>query len=55
MENKIEIYQTKECETDIEVQAEICQTTPQNITIHLKNIFEAKTPCNNCLESQNKG
>ena len=55
MENKsqIIIYQTEKGETRLEVRleketvwltqklmAELFQTTPQNITIHLKNIFE---------------
>ena len=53
VENPIEIYQTNEGETAIEVRlqeetvwltqkqmAEVFNTTPQNITIHLKNVFE---------------
>ena len=53
MENKVEIFQSIDSQTEINVQfneetvwltqkqmSELFQTTPQNITIHLKNIFE---------------
>lgn len=53
MEKQIEIFKTSDNQTEIRVQfeeetvwltqkqmAELFQTTPQNITIHLKHIFE---------------
>jgi len=53
MSNQIEIYQTKDGHAAVEVRfdnesvwltqkqmAKVFNTTPQNITIHLKNIFQ---------------
>jgi len=74
-ENKsqIIIYQTKNGETKLDVRfqdetvwltqklmAELFQTTPQNITIRLKNIFEEGeleevATCKNFLQVQNEG
>ncbi|MGB0885097.1 MAG: virulence RhuM family protein [Chitinophagales bacterium] len=74
-ENKsqIIIYQTESGETKLDVRfhdetvwltqkmmAELFQTTPQNITIHLKNIFEEgelkeKTTCKDFLQVQIEG
>lgn len=75
MENnsQIIIYQTENGETKLEVRlenetvwltqklmAELFQTTPQNITIHLKNIFEEgeldeKATCKDYLQVQMEG
>ncbi len=75
MENnsQIIIYQTENGETKLEVRlenetvwltqklmAELFQTTPQNITIHLKNIFEEgeldeKATCKDYLQVQIEG
>lgn len=75
MENssQIIIYQTESGETKLEVRlenetvwltqklmAELFQTTPQNITIHLKNIFEEEelseaATCKDFLQVQNEG
>ena len=73
MENKIEIYQSANNNTEISVQfdketvwltqkqmSELFQTTPQNITIHLKNIFEEgelneKSTCKDFLQVQMEG
>lgn len=75
MENnsQIIIYQTENGETKLEVRlenetvwltqklmAELFQTTPQNITIHLKNIFEegeldGKATCKDYLQVQMEG
>ena len=74
-ENKsqIIIYQTESGKTKIDVRfqdetvwltqklmAELFQTTPQNITIHLKNIFEEgeleeRTTCKDYLQVQQEG
>ena len=73
VENPIEIYQTNEGETAIEVRlqeetvwltqkqmAEVFNTTPQNITIHLKNVFEEgeleeQATCKHYLQVQQEG
>ena len=75
MENKsqILIYTTEKGETKLEVRlenetvwltqklmAELFQTTPQNITIHLKNIFEEgelteSATCKDFLQVRNEG
>jgi prophage maintenance system killer protein len=73
MENKIEIYQLDNKNTEIKVQfdedtvwltqknmAELFQTTPQNITLHLKNIFKESeldedTTCKDFLQVQIEG
>lgn len=73
MENKIEIYQTKDNHAQVKVKfeddtvwltqkliAELFQTTPQNITIHLKNIFgegelEEISTCKDFLQVQIEG
>ena len=74
-ENKsqIIIYQTENGETKLDVRfqdetvwliqklmAELFQTTPQNITIHLKNIFEEgeldeEATCKDFLQVQKEG
>ena len=74
-ENKsqIVIYQTENGETKLDVRfqdetvwltqklmAELFQTTPQNITIHLKNIFdegelEEKATCKDFLQVRTEG
>jgi death-on-curing family protein len=71
--NQIEIYQTKDKQTEIEVKfeeetvwltqknmAELFQTTPQNITIHLKNVYKAGElqevgTCKEYLQVQKEG
>ena len=71
--SQIIIYQTENGETKLEVRlenetvwltqklmAELFQTTPQNITIHLKNIFEEgeldeKATCKDYLQVQMEG
>lgn len=73
MENKGEliIYETPDHQTQVEVKfeedtiwltqkqmAELFQTTPQNITIHFKNIFEEgelleSSTCKDYLQVQN--
>jgi len=75
MENssQIVIYQTERGQTKIEVRldnetvwltqklmAELFQTTPQNITLHLKNIFkeeelEERLTCKDFLQVQQEG
>jgi hypothetical protein len=73
MDNKIEIYQSADNNTEIRVQfdddtvwltqkmmAELFQTTPQNITIHLKNIYdecelEEIATCKDFLQVQTEG
>lgn len=73
IETKIEIYQSSTNNTEIRVQfeeetvwltqkqlSEIFQTTPQNIAIHLKNIFEEgeldeKSTCKDFLHVQMEG
>ena len=73
MENKIEMYQTAENTSEIRVKfendtvwltqkmmAELFDTTPQNITIHLKNIFsegelEEFSTCKEYLQVQQEG
>lgn len=73
MDNKVEIYQSANNNTEIRVQfdeetvwltqkqlSELFQTTPQNITIHLKNIFEEgeldeKSTCKDFLQVQFEG
>jgi hypothetical protein len=73
MENKVEIYQSANNSTEISVQfdeetvwltqkqmSELFQTTPQNITIHLKNIFEEgeldeMSTCKDFLQVQMEG
>jgi hypothetical protein len=74
-ENKsqIVIYQTENGETKLDARfqdetvwltqklmAELFQTTPQNITIHLKNIFDEgeldeEATCKDFLQVQNEG
>ena len=72
-ESQIVIYQTEDGNTRLEVQlqdetvwltqkmmAQLFQTTPQNITIHLKNIFEEGeleelTTCKDILQVQIEG
>lgn len=71
--NQIEIYQTKDKRTEIEVRfeeetvwltqknmAELFQTTPQNITIHLKNVYKSHElqeigTCKEYLQVQTEG
>ena len=71
--SQIVIYQTESGETKLDVRfqnetvwltqklmAELLQTTPQNITIHLKNIFEEgeleeKATCKDFLQVQIEG
>jgi hypothetical protein len=71
--SQIIIYQTESGETKIDVRlenetvwltqkwmAELFQTTPQNITIHLKNIFEEgeleeSATCKDFLQVQKEG
>lgn len=71
--SQIIIYQTESGETKLDVRfqdetvwltqklmAELFQTTPQNITIHLKNIFdegelEEKATCKDFLQVQKEG
>ena len=71
--SQIIIYQTEKGETKIEVRlegetvwltqklmAELFQTTPQNITIHLKNIYaegelDEISTCKDFLQVQNEG
>lgn len=73
MENKVEIFQSIDSQTEINVQfdeetvwltqkqmSELFQTTPQNITIHLKNIFEEgeldeTSTCKDFLQVQIEG
>ncbi len=73
MENKIEIFQSTDSQTEIKVQfdeetvwltqkqmSDLFQTTPQNITIHLKNIFEEgeldeTSTCKDFLQVQIEG
>ena len=73
MGNKVEIYQSANNSTEISVQfdeetvwltqkqmSELFQTTPQNITIHLKNIFEEgeldeMSTCKDFLQVQMEG
>ena len=73
MKTQIEIYQTKDNQTQVKVKfeedtvwltqkliAELFQTTPQNITIHLKNIFEEgeleeSATCKDFLQVQIEG
>lgn len=73
MVNKVEIYQSANNSTEISVQfdeetvwltqkqmSELFQTTPQNITIHLKNIFEEgeldeMSACKDLLQVQMEG
>ncbi len=67
------LYQTEDGQTKLEVRlendslwltqahlAELFQTTAQNITLHLKNIFDAEelneaATCKECLQVQNEG
>ena len=71
--NQIEIYQTKDKQTEIEVKfeedtvwltqkkmAELFQTTSQNITIHLKNVYKSGElqevgTCKEYLQVQTEG
>jgi prophage maintenance system killer protein len=73
MDNKVEIYKSANNSTEISVQfddetvwltqkqmSELFQTTPQNITIHLKNIFEEgeldeMSTCKDFLQVQMEG
>ena len=73
MGNKVEIYQSANNSTEISVQfdeetvwltqkqmSELFQTTPQNITLHLKNIFEVgeldeMSTCKDFLQVQMEG
>jgi len=73
MENQVEIFQSIDSQTEINVQfdeetvwltqkqmSELFQTTPQNITIHLKNIFEEgeldeTSTCKDFLQVQVEG
>ena len=70
---KILIYQNEKGDTKIDVYfedetvwmtqksiAELYQTTPQNITLHIKNIYqdgelEEKSTCKNYLQVQKEG
>lgn len=70
---KVLIYQNEKGDTKIDVYfsdetvwmtqksiSELYQTTPQNITLHIKNIYkdgelEEKTTCKSCLQVQKEG
>ena len=72
-EGKILIYQTEKGDTKIDVYfendtiwmpqrgiAELYQTSPQNITMHIRNIYsdgelEEEATCKNNLQVQNEG
>lgn len=71
--NQVEIYQTKDKQTQVEVRfeedtvwltqrqmADLFQTTPQNITIHLKNVYKTSelqevATCKESLQVQKEG
>ena len=71
--NQILFYQTEDGQTKVEVRlendslwltqsqmAELFQTTPQNITLHLKNIYDSEelietATCKEYLQVQNEG
>lgn len=73
MEDKIVIYQTSDGETSIDVKlenetvwltqrqmAELFQTTSQNVTLHIKNLYEEKeleesSTCKDFLQVHQEG